>query len=86
MDWLDSTLVEPALEGVTFSEPALEPTNPSSLTLALIGVATIVLFRLVQRLRSVPQAAKSNGAAARPHPTALRPTEPTDRDKERRVA
>jgi len=87
MDWLDGTLVEPALEGLTLTEPALEPTNPSSLTLALIGVATIVLFRLVQRIRSAPQNAKLGGAAGRTHhPTALRSAEPSDGDKKRRVA
>ena len=40
MQWLDATLIEPVWQQIA----PTAPTNPSSLTLALIGVGTLLFF------------------------------------------
>jgi len=45
MLWLSATLIEPIWQDAA----ATTPTNPSSLTLAMIGVGTLLLFRLKRR-------------------------------------
>jgi len=48
MQWLIATLIEPVWRHAV----ATTPTNPSSLTLAMIGVGTLLLFRLKRRSKS----------------------------------
>lgn len=43
MDWLSAAPIEVAVERVAETLP-IAPTNPSSLTLTLLGVATLVVF------------------------------------------
>ncbi len=59
MDWLNAAPLEVAVERAAETLP-IAPTNPSSLTLALLGVATLVVFgagrRALQRRTSTRHA------------------------------
>ena len=49
MDWIDLTTVEPMLQQTTAVTEAAQPTNPSSLTLAVIGLLTYLAFDITRR-------------------------------------
>ena len=44
MEWLETTALQPLLQQAEIGLEGVLPTNPSSLTLALIGVGTYLLF------------------------------------------
>ena len=49
MDWIDLTTMEPVLQQTTAVPEASQLTNPSSFTLAVIGLLTYLAVDIVRR-------------------------------------
>lgn len=65
MEWLGSAAIGPAMEQVHSATTSFVPTNPSSLTLAVIGVSTLVIFEMGRRVLVRRAALGRRGDAAR---------------------
>ncbi len=47
MHWLEPTVAVSIWQQIEFAPLALRPTNPSSLTLALIGIVSFLVYRTI---------------------------------------
>jgi len=47
MHWLEPTVAVSIWQQIDFAPIALRPTNPSSLTLALIGIVSFIAYRTI---------------------------------------
>ena len=68
MEWLDTIAVHPTLQQAEVALEGVQPTNPSSLSLALIGAGTYLLFGWGRRttpcrVESPESGAEETGAA-----------------------